>query len=406
MDKYAQEQGMAKRTPHHYSEWVVPLISSLCLVTGTLWAVSFFMTPKSGEVSLSASSTALTTVHAKPNSATSVTPAIVAQPNQRADDQSLIARLSRSVIHTVSGANPAVNARSTLTNPLSSSDWSESKPVPVGYRKISGETMYVTQIDLTDPHIFLGIGLAHNASQANNSKSSKGDEDFAHMVRRHKAAVTVNGTFFSMDQQKRVMGNMVSGGRFLKYSPWENYGTTLGMRSGNRLEMVTARTEGKPNWQSHWFSITAGPRLLKDGKVQLQPRAEGFTDRHMMEGKALRIGMGYPKDGRSLLMVTFLSPLTLVKQARIMHHLGCDEAMNLDGGTSVAMAQGGKILQPAGRELTNVITVYDVQHPAPDALRDSWRAFQRGNIVAQKPVDHSTGQMAQTKPINAAEQRN
>ncbi len=395
---------MTKRAPHHYSEWVVPLISSLCLVTGALWAVSYFMTPKSGQLSSSSSSTAVTPVHATPNAATRVPPSI-AQVNRQADDQSLIARLSRSVIHAVSGANPAVTARSTLTNPLSGSSWSGSKPVPVGYRKIFGETMYVTQIDLADPHVFLGIGLAHNATQANNSKVTKGDEDFGRMVRRYKAAVTVNGTFFSMDQQKRVMGNMVSGGRFLKYSPWENYGTTLGIRSGNRLEMLTARTEGKPNWQSHWFSITAGPRLLKDGKVQLQPRAEGFTDRHMMEGKALRIGMGYPKDGRNLLMVTFLSPLTLAKQAQIMHRLGCDEAMNLDGGTSVAMAQGGKILKPAGRELTNVITVYDVQHPAPDDLRDSWRAFQQGNVVAQTPVDRSASRIAQTKLSKATDVR-
>ncbi|WNZ46214.1 hypothetical protein Q2T42_30975 [Leptolyngbya boryana CZ1] len=49
-----------------------------------------------------------------------------------------------------------------------------------------------------------------------------------------------------MDEQKRVMGNMVAAGRFLKYSPWENYGTTLGLKRGNQLEMVTARTEGSP----------------------------------------------------------------------------------------------------------------------------------------------------------------
>jgi exopolysaccharide biosynthesis protein len=109
-----------------------------------------------------------------------------------------------------------------------------------------------------------------------------------------------------------------------------------------------------------------------------------------MEGKAMRVGIGYPKHGRSLLMVTFLSPLTLDKQAKIMRHLGCEEAMNLDGGTSVALAKGGKILQPAGRELTNVITVYDTQYPAPDSLRESWRSFQQGSMVAQRPTE---GQM-------------
>jgi hypothetical protein len=256
--------------------------------------------------------------------------------------------------------------------------------VSVSYRKISGEALYLTSIDLSDPQVYLGIGLAHNAPQANSNRSTRGDEHFTPMVRRHHAAITASGTFFSMDHQKRVMGNLVSGGKRLKYSPWENYGTTLGLKAGNRPEMRTARLEGRPNWDQHGFSLTAGPRLLKDGKPQIQPKSEGFTDRGMMEGKALRAALGYPKHGRSMLLVTFLSPLTLEKEAKIMAHLGCSEAMNLDGGTSIALAKGGKILQPAGRELTNVITIYDAKYPAPDSLKNSWQAFQEKSLVATR----------------------
>ncbi|NJM46952.1 MAG: phosphodiester glycosidase family protein [Alkalinema sp. RU_4_3] len=261
----------------------------------------------------------------------------------------------------------------------------KSSAVTVSYRKISGEALYLTVIDLSDPQVYFGIGLAHNAPQANSSRSTSGDEHFTPMVRRHHAAVTASGTFFSMDHQKRVMGNLVSGGKRLKYSPWENYGTTLGLKAGNRPEMRTARLEGRPNWDHHGFSLTAGPRLLKDGKPQIQPRSEGFTDRGMMEGKALRAALGYPKHGRTMLLVTFLSPLTLEKEAKIMAHLGCSEAMNLDGGTSIALAKGGKILQPAGRELTNVITIYDAKYPAPDSLKNAWQAFQEKSLVATRP---------------------
>jgi Phosphodiester glycosidase len=346
MDQYAQGQGkaMSKRTPHHYSEWVFPLISSFCVIGGALWFVSLMAGPKT-----TARSATRSTQLAQTTAATALT------------------------LPTNFAATAATTATPSFT---------ETKPVTIGYRKIAEESLYVTTIDLTDPQVFLGIGLAHNATKANNTKSTKGDESFTHMVRRHRAAITVNGTFFSMDHQKRVMGNMVSGGQFLKYSPWENYGTTLGLRAGNRPEMVTTRTDGKPKWQNHWFSITAGPRLLREGNISLKPKAEGFTDRNMMEGKALRVAMGYPKHARSLTLVTFLSPVTLGKAATIMRHLGCEEAMNLDGGTSVGLAQGNKILQPAGRELTNVITVYDSAHPAPQDLRQSWRAFQQGNLVA------------------------
>jgi hypothetical protein len=326
-------------------EWVLPLLSSVGLIGGGLWLANQLVQPAARPIA--------NLQELPPVPRTGTPPAASAQV-------------------------AAVNGAVTLPQRFSS-----ARPIPLGYRKIAGESLYVSTIDLTDPEVFLDVGLAHNAKQANSSKQTKGDEQFNHMVRRHKAAITVNGTFFSMDQQKRVMGNVVSGGRLVKFSPWENYGTTLGLRVGNRPEMVTARVDGKPAWKQHWFSITAGPRLLRQGAVQLQPRSEGFSDRSMLEGKALRVAIGYPKQARSLMLVTFLSPVTLEKEAAIMASLGNYEAMNLDGGTSVGLAQGHKILKSAGRELTNVITIYDTKHPAPKSLRDSWRTFQRGgNVVA------------------------
>jgi hypothetical protein len=64
--------------------------------------------------------------------------------------------------------------------------------------------------------------------------------------------------------------------------------------------------------------------------------------------------------------------------------LGCWEAMNLDGGTSLALAKGNKILHGARRKLTNVITVYDVKNPAPQDLRLSWKAFQNTDRLAER----------------------
>lgn len=256
-----------------------------------------------------------------------------------------------------------------------------TRPIEVKHHKIANIPLRVVQVDLTNPHVFLGIGLANQAEQANSARSTRGDESFEAMVRRHRAAVTINGTFFSMDDQKRVMGNMVSGGRFLKYSPWENYGTTLGLRSGNRPEMVTARTEGKPQWERHWFSLTAGPRLLKNGEIRINPRKEGFTDPNVM-GVATRSAIGFSQDGKRLFLVTFHKPITLHKEASIMRALGSHEAMNLDGGTSVALAAGNRILHPAGRDLTNVVTVYDSRFPAPEGLKQSWHEFQKGDRVA------------------------
>lgn len=259
----------------------------------------------------------------------------------------------------------------------------DAKPITVLSRTIAGTPLYLTTIDLADPETFLSVGLANSATQANNNRSTRGDENFAALVRRHRAAITTSGTFFSMDAQKRVMGNLVSGGQFLKYSPSENYGTTLGIRSGNQVEMTTARIDGIPKWREHWFSLTAGPRLLRSGTVSINPRKEGFRDPAVM-GSAVRSAIGFTPN-RKLLHVTFLTPVSLVREAQIMKALGCHEAMNLDGGTSLALAKGDRILRRANRNLTNVITIYDVQHPAPPALRLSWETFQTIDRMAISP---------------------
>ena len=252
------------------------------------------------------------------------------------------------------------------------------KPVGFSSQTVAGARFYLTTIDLTDPQIYLTIGLANNAILANNSKVTAGDEPFENMVARYGAAIVANGTFFGKDDQKAVLGNMVAAGKFLKYSRWENYGTTLGIKAGNQLEMVTARTEGKPDWSQHWFSLTCGPRLVKGGKVWLSPLSEGFKDSHVL-GVGSRTAIGFPASRDKLFLVTFLDSLSLEAEAKVMLAIGCFEAMNLDGGASVGLAHQGQILLPAGRNLTNVLVVYDRDHPAPAQLKQSWERFQKGD---------------------------
>lgn len=254
----------------------------------------------------------------------------------------------------------------------------KARPLEFGRRTVGGVSFYQTTIDLTDPETFITTGLANNASFANNATLTNGDEAFEKLVDRYKAAVIVSGTFFGKDTQKAVLGNMVAGGKFLKYSRWENYGTTLGIKAGNQLEMVTARTEGQPQWNEHWFSLTCGPRLVRQGKVWLSPLSEGFKDSHVL-GVGARSAIGFPASKQQLFLVTFLQSLSLQQEAEIMKAIGCMEAMNLDGGASVALARKGRILLAPGRNLTNVIVVYDTEYRAPEDLKMSWQRFQNGD---------------------------
>ncbi|EGK85598.1 phosphodiester glycosidase family protein [Microcoleus vaginatus PCC 9802] len=260
----------------------------------------------------------------------------------------------------------------------------QAKPVQVSSQNVAGASFYLTTIDLADPEIYITIGLANDAAFANTSKVTRGDEPFENMVSRSRAAVVANGTFFGKDEQKAVLGNMVAAGKFLKYSRWENYGTTLGIKAGNQLEMVTARSEGKPDWSQHWFSLTCGPRLVKGGKVWLSPLSEGFKDSHVL-GVGSRTAIGFPASRDKLFLVTFLDSLSLEAEAKVMQAIGCFEAMNLDGGASVGLAHQGQILLPPGRNLTNVLVVYDRENPAPAQLKQSWERFQKGSRPSPDP---------------------
>jgi len=264
----------------------------------------------------------------------------------------------------------------------------KGKPVQISRKTIAGVTFYQTIIDLDDPETFITIGLAKNANLANSQFASNGDEPFENLVARQQAAIVANGTFFGKDAQKAVLGNMVAAGKFVKYSRWENYGTTLGIKAGNELEMITARTEGKPDWTQHWFSLTCGPRLVKEGKVWLSPLSEGFKDSHVL-GVSSRCAIGFPESRKQLFLVTFLNSLSLEKEAEIMKAIGCVSAMNLDGGASVALAHKDRFLVSPGRNLTNVIAVYDTNYPAPDELKMSWFRFQNGERPSPATADFS-----------------
>ena len=258
----------------------------------------------------------------------------------------------------------------------------KGSPIRFEKKSVDGIPLYLATVSLKDPETFITLALPHDAKEANSAQKTYGVETFNSFVARLNAALVQNGTFFSKDEEKRVMGNMVANGRWLKYSQWENYGTTFGLRKGNIPEMITARVDGKPDWKEHWFSLTCGPRLVKNGQVEIRAEDEGFADPHVLGGGS-RCALGYPASKDKVFLVTFLRGLTLNREAKVMKAIGCVEAMNLDGGASRSVAHSKNIVVPASRPLTNVIVVYDTNHPAPPAVKNSWRSFQRNRAMIQ-----------------------
>ncbi len=101
--------------------------------------------------------------------------------------------------------------------------------------------------------------------------------------------------------------------------------------------------------------LSAGPRLITNGKITVNPEAENYTIPKITEYSMARSALGLTKDNK-LLMVT-VSSAKIEDLAKIMQKLGAYNAMNIDGGASSGLYYKGKLLTTPGRDLSNALLV-------------------------------------------------
>jgi uncharacterized protein YigE (DUF2233 family) len=112
-----------------------------------------------------------------------------------------------------------------------------------------------------------------------------------------------------------------------------------------------------PPWNLCDIAVGGGPRLVKDGHLDINSAEERFDSR-FSSVPAPRSAVGVTRDGRMILAaIDGRHPpanhgVTLQETARIMLELGCLQAMNLDGGGSTTMVAQGRVLNSPsdGRE--------------------------------------------------------
>jgi len=115
---------------------------------------------------------------------------------------------------------------------------------------------------------------------------------------------------------------------------------------------------GNPDiWQQGVIdgALSAGPRLITNGKITVNPEAENYTILKITEYSMARSALGLTKDNK-LLMVT-VNSAKIEDLATIMQKLGAYNAMNIDGGASSGLYYKGKLLTTPGRDLSNALLV-------------------------------------------------
>ena len=181
----------------------------------------------------------------------------------------------------------------------------------------------------------------------------------------------INGTFFDT-RSSVIVGNVVSQGKMLAEGA---IGTSLILpRQGPPTLKNSAGKLGRYlDWSETEFGISGGPTLLSSGQFYLKPGREGFRDPSLFSPRR-RSALGVTASNK-LLMVSTSKPVSLWTLAHIMKRLKAEHAINLDGGSSTALAFGGRLRIRPRRKLTNVIAVFRKEE-APGS--------RRGQILAER----------------------
>jgi exopolysaccharide biosynthesis protein len=217
--------------------------------------------------------------------------------------------------------------------------------------RLAGVSALVATVPVSAPNIKVSVACAQNMPD--------GSEPFSDILSRCSPAVAVAGTFFCKSTLSPI-GDIVINGDLKHFG---GMGTALAITADRRVRFIRVPWGRHVDWSNYEGAnyvtvLAAGPQFIRGRVVDLDARAQGFTDSHVL-GAACRTAVGWKRAGNTLFLVAVRSPVTLGKLADMCQELGVDDALNLDGGGSLAFFYRGQIVIQPGRQLTNLLVAYD-----------------------------------------------
>jgi hypothetical protein len=258
---------------------------------------------------------------------------------------------------------------------------------------------------------YADIDYSDVSLQARAALSEKGRETTSAQAEKLQALVTVNGGYFQMKGAPLTFNTVISDGKVLSENP------AVSKRAG-KPDLFIARgvfgVRARPASPQHIFdlkwvvhlegkpiayptplpntpesdspaptphfpaggkvwdvreAIGGGPVLVTDGHINLTGKAEGFGQSHI-QTRHPRTAIGsYVRDNRPHLILlvvdgrqkTHSMGMSLSELAIAMRDLGCDNALNLDGGGSTTLVVKNQVVnKPSGgiqRAVTSVFAI-------------------------------------------------
>ena len=145
-------------------------------------------------------------------------------------------------------------------------------------------------------------------------------DTFAH---HSNAMIAINGGFF--DQNYQPLGLRI--GHQQQHSPLKNI-SWWGVFYVKDKKPYLSSVQHYTSDNQVDFAIQSGPRLLVNGKIP-----------SLKTGYAERSALGITPDGHVIILVTNNFPMTTTALAQLLKTspLNCDNALNLDGGSSTQL---------------------------------------------------------------------
>lgn len=132
---------------------------------------------------------------------------------------------------------------------------------------------------------------------------------------------------------------------------------------GDKVELQSSvttsnKTESIASWEA---AIGVGPKLLTNGKVDIDYKRDGFTDPKITTSANARSFVGIDKSKK--LVLGTISGATAPDMANVLLKLGLTDAMNMDGGASSGLYYEGSMKREPGRALSNALVVRRYKEP-------------------------------------------
>lgn len=165
--------------------------------------------------------------------------------------------------------------------------------------------------------------------------------------------VAIPGTFFNTTSAYPVADVVVDGRQVAAGSR----GSMIGVDWFGDVNITDTPFKQQIDLSPYRFAIRGAVRLIKDGVVCPNPRAQFFRDSRIWS-RASRVAVALLHNGKLAVFAT-RSNVTLWELGSAVYKRGAINAVNLDGGTSTSMFYRGSYVISPGRALSNMFVVYE-----------------------------------------------